>query len=123
MIRLGDSETPTVPARRPAFSVTGDLSNPSLRADLGTCHRCECPLVEPIRWQRVGAHHHQVTLRCPNCEWVRTGVFDQADADELARRAAHAARQLREALAQARSWRVAATAQPHVGGGWAPPPD
>jgi hypothetical protein len=35
-------------------------------------------LVYPVDWEEAGARHWEVTLRCPNCEWSATGVFEQA---------------------------------------------
>ena len=34
-------------------------------------------LVYPMDWEEAGTTHWQVTLRCPNCEWSGTGVFEQ----------------------------------------------
>lgn len=41
------------------------------------CGSCESPLVQPLEWRRAGASHWQVELRCPECEWCGTGVFDE----------------------------------------------
>ncbi len=46
--------------------------------DLHLCGACGADLVYPVDWEEAGAHHWEVTLRCPNCEWSGTGVFDQA---------------------------------------------
>jgi hypothetical protein len=45
--------------------------------DLHICGSCESNLVYPTEWEEAGATHWEVTLRCPNCEWVGTGVFEQ----------------------------------------------
>jgi len=45
--------------------------------ELHVCGTCSSELVYPIDWEEAGASHWQVTLRCPNCEWVGTGVFEQ----------------------------------------------
>ena len=34
-------------------------------------------LVFPVHWTEANQTHWEVTLRCPNCEWGQTGVFDQ----------------------------------------------
>lgn len=47
------------------------------RVDLHVCGTCASELVYPVEWQEAGAQHWQVTLRCPNCEWAGTGVFEQ----------------------------------------------
>jgi hypothetical protein len=45
--------------------------------DLHVCGTCESNLVYPVEWDEAGATHWEVTLRCPNCEWSGTGVFEQ----------------------------------------------
>ena len=45
--------------------------------DLHLCGGCSSSLVYPIEWDEAGATHWEVTLRCPNCEWIGTGVFEQ----------------------------------------------
>jgi hypothetical protein len=45
--------------------------------DLHVCGTCDCELVYPVDWEEAGETHWEVTLRCPNCEWSGTGVFDQ----------------------------------------------
>lgn len=59
----------------PAYSDHGDAA-PS-DAELHVCGTCSSDLVYPIDWEEAGAVHWQVTLRCPNCEWSGTGVFEQ----------------------------------------------
>jgi hypothetical protein len=45
--------------------------------DLHVCGSCASTLVYPTEWEEAGATHWEVTLRCPNCEWVGTGIFEQ----------------------------------------------
>jgi len=45
--------------------------------DLHVCGSCESDLVYPTEWDEAGTTHWQVTLRCPNCEWSSTGIFQQ----------------------------------------------
>ena len=45
--------------------------------DLHVCMVCDSELVYPMDWEESGHVHWQVTLRCPNCEWTGTGVFEQ----------------------------------------------
>jgi hypothetical protein len=47
------------------------------QSDLHVCGGCSSELVYPIDWEEAGSVHWQVTLRCPNCEWSGTGVFEQ----------------------------------------------
>jgi len=46
-------------------------------ADLHVCGACSSTLVYPTEWEEAGTTHWEVTLRCPNCEWVGTGIFEQ----------------------------------------------
>lgn len=46
-------------------------------ADLHVCGTCSSELVYPTDWSEAGSRHWEVTLRCPNCEWIGTGVFEQ----------------------------------------------
>ena len=50
-------------------------------ADVHVCGTCACPMVQPLEWQTLGASHWQITLRCPNCEWVGTGVYDATEVE------------------------------------------
>jgi hypothetical protein len=61
------------PALRGTASGTA-LENAS---DLHVCLACESTLVYPMEWDEAGATHWEVALRCPNCEWHGTGVFEQ----------------------------------------------
>lgn len=45
---------------------------------LHVCGTCDSNLVYPVEWDEAGATHWEVTLRCPNCEWTGTGVFEQS---------------------------------------------
>jgi len=45
--------------------------------DLHVCGTCSSDLVFPVEWDEAGTSHWEVTLRCPNCEWSGTGVFEQ----------------------------------------------
>ena len=53
--------------------------------DLCRCGSCSSALVQPIDWALIGRSHWRVTLRCPNCEWIGTGVFSQETVDRFDR--------------------------------------
>ena len=56
----------------------GDIAGPGAQTDdLHLCGSCASTLVYPIEWEEAGPSHWRVTLRCPNCEWSGTGVFEQ----------------------------------------------
>jgi hypothetical protein len=40
------------------------------------CGACRSGLVQPVEWDHAGAAHWQIELRCPECEWAGTGVYD-----------------------------------------------
>ena len=50
---------------------------PEPAEDLHVCDKCESELVYPVDWEEAGDTHWHVTLRCPNCEWNGTGVYEQ----------------------------------------------
>jgi hypothetical protein len=62
-----DDETTAAPTHSP--------SQPA--EDLHQCSSCESELVYPVDWEEAGDTHWEVFLRCPNCEWTGTGVFEQ----------------------------------------------
>jgi hypothetical protein len=45
--------------------------------DLHMCSTCDSELVYPVDWEEAGNTHWEVFLRCPNCEWTGTGIFEQ----------------------------------------------
>jgi hypothetical protein len=51
--------------------------------DLHMCPECERALVYPVEWEEVSPTHWEVLLRCPNCEWTETGVYDQPTVDRF----------------------------------------
>jgi hypothetical protein len=61
-----------------------DATQLSPRADrLHLCPRCESPLAYPTAWEEIGGQAWQLTLRCPNCEWIGEGEFSQEDIERL----------------------------------------
>jgi hypothetical protein len=56
---------------------TDHASLTAAQTELHVCGSCSSELVYPVDWEEAGSVHWQVTLRCPNCEWVGTGVFEQ----------------------------------------------
>jgi hypothetical protein len=67
---------------------------------LWRCGGCDCPFVQPLDWDLVGRSHWRVTLRCPNCEWVGTGVFSQDAVDRFDRELDRGMRKLQSTLAR-----------------------
>ncbi len=58
------------------FDHTADLEAPA-KLELHICPDCDAQLVYPVHWTEVDRASWEVTLRCPNCEWGQTSVFDQ----------------------------------------------
>jgi hypothetical protein len=50
---------------------------------LHICARCEAPLVQPLSWSETGDEHWELELICPNCEWITSGIYSQAEVEEL----------------------------------------
>ena len=55
-----------------------DRRRASRITDLHLCGTCDSELVYPVDWEEVGSDALGGPLRCPNCEWTGTGVFEQA---------------------------------------------
>jgi hypothetical protein len=51
------------------------------QGDLHRCTDCRSELVYPTQWSEASESTWQVTLRCPECETVRDGVFAQSSID------------------------------------------
>jgi hypothetical protein len=52
-------------------------ATPCRTEELHLCPDCDSVLVYPTQWSEVDRMRWEVTLRCPNCEWLHTGVYDQ----------------------------------------------
>ncbi len=58
-----------------------DLPGAGEEGDLHRCRACRSQLVYPTQWSEAPGGSWQVTLRCPECEAVREGVFGQRSVD------------------------------------------
>lgn len=54
-----------------------------VRRELHRCPECEGDLVYPTAWEQSGAWHWRVSLRCPDCEWTVTDIFEDAATQDL----------------------------------------
>lgn len=50
---------------------------------LHVCFNCAGELVYPLDWSEEGHHHWRIVLRCPECEALREGVFEQSVVEQL----------------------------------------
>ena len=53
------------------------------RVELHVCPECDKALVYPVEWEEASQTHWEVQLRCPNCEWLSVGLFDQETVDRF----------------------------------------
>ena len=60
-----------------------------VQTDMHVCPACERVLVYPVEWEEASSTHWEVQLRCPNCEWLTVGLFDQATVDRFDERLDH----------------------------------
>jgi hypothetical protein len=63
-----------------------ELPEPSEGAeevDLHLCPECSSDLVYPLEWAPVDSCHWRVDLRCPECEWRGSGLYEQAVLDRF----------------------------------------
>jgi hypothetical protein len=56
---------------------------PAVPVDLHVCATCGSHLVYPVEWEEAGPRHWEVTLRCPDCHELATGVYDQTTVDRF----------------------------------------
>ena len=64
------------PSLREIADETSDSGSKTL-SDLSVCPHCDCEMVYPVDWARAESHRWQVTLRCPNCTEITSGVFEE----------------------------------------------
>ena len=69
VVYFGEHDEPGAPAPR-------HFSDPAV--DLHVCTECSSHLAYPTTWEEAGDDHWSVTIRCPECETVREGVFAQS---------------------------------------------
>jgi hypothetical protein len=51
--------------------------------DLYMCPECVSDLAYPTAWEEAGDERWELLMRCPNCEWEGTGVFDRDAVERL----------------------------------------
>jgi hypothetical protein len=50
---------------------------------LHVCGNCNAPLVQPVSWSETEDDRWELALLCPNCEWTITGIYSQAEVEDL----------------------------------------
>ena len=68
---------------QPAHVPTPEVTVRQDTLDLHVCPECSKGLVYPVEWEEASATHWEVQLRCPNCEWMTVGLYDQETVDRF----------------------------------------
>jgi hypothetical protein len=66
-----------------AFGSGSEAQQGCVPEDLHVCFNCSGELVYPLDWVEEGPRHWRIVLRCPECEALREGVFEQAIVERL----------------------------------------
>jgi hypothetical protein len=51
--------------------------------ELHVCPACTSELVQPVGWSETADDKWELTLHCPNCDWLAEGLFDERQVYEL----------------------------------------
>jgi hypothetical protein len=74
---------------QPAHAAQAPAVIPGIKLDLHVCPECSKELVYPVEWEEASPTHWEVQLRCPNCEWLTVGLYDQETVDRFDERLDH----------------------------------
>ena len=50
---------------------------------LHVCADCRASLVQPLSWSETEDEQWELELVCPNCSWTTSGVYTQAEVEDL----------------------------------------
>ena len=50
---------------------------------LHECPECASELVQPIEWAEAPQGRWELTLHCPNCDWITEGLFESEQVHQL----------------------------------------
>ena len=67
----------TLPSGKTIEVVSFEDLAPATDPELHICPECDSDLVYPVAWEEADRSRWEVSLRCPNCEWDTTGVFEE----------------------------------------------
>ncbi len=68
-----------------AFACPVTAPPPEASREAHVCPLCGSQLVHPTEWQRIAAAAWRITLRCPNCETVRSVTLSRDEVERLNR--------------------------------------
>lgn len=66
----------TLPSGKTIEVISFEHNTPAER-ELHICPNCASDLVYPVSWEQADRASWEVSLRCPNCEWTVTDVFEE----------------------------------------------
>jgi len=67
----------TLPSGKTIEVISFEDKAPPTERELHVCPDCGCDLVYPVAWEEADDTRWEVSLRCPNCEWCLTDVFEE----------------------------------------------
>ena len=78
VVYFRESDEPAASRQDLAPESANEVEHPPAEADqeLHVCMECASELVYPVAWEEAGHTRWSVSVRCPNCEWHCTEVFD-----------------------------------------------
>ena len=68
----------TLPSGKTIEVISFDDDLGPAQRDLHVCPDCDSQLVYPVAWEEAAGARWEVSLRCPNCEWSVTDIFEEA---------------------------------------------
>ena len=66
----------TLPSGKTIEVISFDDLAPA-ETDIHVCPSCRSELVYPLAWEEADQTRWEVSLRCPNCEWTTTDIFEE----------------------------------------------
>ena len=93
---MSDRRTDSLDAS--SFQAPASHGPPAEPAELHICTACGSHLVYPLEWEPAASKRWSVVLRCPDCDAVAEGIFDQAVLDRFDEELDRAAEQILDDL-------------------------
>ncbi|HEX2128997.1 MAG TPA: hypothetical protein VHF58_07245 [Solirubrobacterales bacterium] len=81
--RTAESVEPARGLDASSFQAPARQTPPPDTADLHICGACGSELVHPIEWAQTADRRWSISLRCPDCEEIAEGIYEQAVVDRF----------------------------------------
>ena len=81
--RTAESVDPARGLDASSFQAPARQTPPTDVAELHVCGACGSNLVYPLEWSQTTDRRWSISLRCPDCEHVAEGVYEQAVVDRF----------------------------------------